>query len=256
MSENGFFLAAQNGDIPNLKKIIKEFNIDINSQNNRDKESALTLAVKYKRILLAKHLIDIGIDIHLQNSRGDNALIIASSNSNDDDMIDILIERGIDVNTTNLYGDTALCMASHCGFLPIVGKLYNADAILDLRDYCGRTALMSAVCMKQTTVVEFLIKKGARLEFQNLWNQTIFSNNEYFKFFQNTYTEKCYQGLDPLSLEEACFCKLSLKRDYEIERIIKRSRILCLFKILYHKYIFLDVQTIFQLVQTLSYENI
>ena len=255
MSENGFFLAVQDGDIPKLNNLIEEFGVNINSQNNRDKESALTLAVKYKRNLLALHLINMGINIHLQNDREDNALIVAASTSNDD-MVDILIERGIDVNFQNFYGDTALYMASHCGFLPIVEKLYNAGAILDLRDSCGRTALMSAVCMKQTTVVEFLIKKGARLEFQNLWNQTIFSNNQYFNFFQNTYTEKCYQGLDPLSLEEACFCKLSLKRDYEIERIIKRSRILCLFKILYDKYIFLDVQTIFQLVQTLSYENI
>jgi ankyrin repeat protein len=255
MSENSFFLAVQDGDIKRLNNIIEKFGININSQNNRDKESALTLAVRYKRNDLASDLIKKGINIHLQNSREDNALIIAASISNDD-MVDILIERGIDVNTPNLYGDTALYMASHCGFLPIVEKLYNAGAILDLRDYCGRTALMSAVCMEQTTVVEFLIKKGARLEFQNLWNQTIFSNNQYFKFFQNTYTEKCYQGLNPLSLEEACFCKLSLKRDYEIERIIKRSRILCLFKILYHKYIFLDVQTIFQLVQTLFYENI
>ena len=255
MSENSLFLAAQDGDISNLTNLIEKFGVNINSQNNRDKESALTLAVRYQRNLFALHLINMGINIHLQNDRKDNALIIAASISNDD-MVDILIERGIDVNTPNLYGDTALYMASHCGSLPIVEKLYNAGAILDLRDYCGRTALMSAVCMKQTTVVEFLIKKGARLEFQNLWNQTIFSNNEYFKFFQNTYTEKCYQGFDPLSLEEACFPKLSLKRDYEIERIIKRSRILCLFKILYHKYIFLDIQTIFELVQTLSYENI
>jgi len=255
MSENSFFLASQCGDLQKLNNLIEEFGVNINSQNNRDKESALTLAVRYKRNLLAKHLIDIGIDIHLQNDRGDNALIVAASISNDD-MVDILIEHGIDVNFQNFYGDTALYMASHCGFLPIVEKLYNADAILDLKDYCGRTALMSAVSMKQTIVVEFLIKKGARLEFQNLWNQTIFSNNEYFNLFQNIYTEKCYQGFDPLSLEKACFSKLSVKRDYEIERIIKRSRILCLFKILYHKYIFLDVQTIFQLVQTLFYENI
>jgi ankyrin repeat protein len=255
MSENSLFIAAENGDLQELNNLIKKIGIDINSQNNRDKESALTLAVKYQRNLLAEHLINNGINIHLENNRGDNALIVASSVSNDE-MVDILIEHGIDVNFQNFYYDTALIMASHCGFLPIVEKLYKAGAILDLRDNYGRTALMTAVSMKQTIVVEFLIKKGARLEFQNLWNQTIFSNNEYFNLFQNTYTEKCYQGLNPLSLEEACFCKLSLKRDYEIERIIKRSRILCLFKILYHKYIFLDVQTIFQLVQTLSYENI
>ena len=37
--------------------------------------------------------------------------------------------------------------------------------------------------------------------------------------------------------------------------IVNRSRVLCLFKILYHKYIFLDVKSIF-LVQVLLFEDL
>ena len=38
--------------------------------------------------------------------------------------------------------------------------------------------------------------------------------------------------------------------------IVNRSRVLCLFKILYHKYIFLDVNSIFDLVQVLLCEGL
>ena len=38
--------------------------------------------------------------------------------------------------------------------------------------------------------------------------------------------------------------------------IVNRSRVLCLFKILYHKYIFLDVNSMFDLVQVLLYEGL
>ena len=38
--------------------------------------------------------------------------------------------------------------------------------------------------------------------------------------------------------------------------IVNRSRVLCLFKILYHKYVYLDVNSIFDLVQVLLYEGL
>jgi len=38
--------------------------------------------------------------------------------------------------------------------------------------------------------------------------------------------------------------------------IINKSRILCLFKLLYHKFIFIDVNFIFELIQTLLLENL
>ncbi len=38
--------------------------------------------------------------------------------------------------------------------------------------------------------------------------------------------------------------------------IVNRSRVLCLFKILYHKYIYLDINSIFDLVQTLLFEEL
>ncbi len=229
MSENGFFLAAQRGDLQKLNNIIEEFNININSQNNRDKESALTLAVRYHQNHIALHLINIGIDIHLQNDRKDNALIIASFTSNDE-MVDILIQYGIDVNAKNLYGDTAIIMASHSGYLHIVEKLYNSGADLNIRNRLGQTALLCAVSMKRTSIVEYLISKGSRLEYQNMWGETVFTlasrniDKNMYNFLRETYTKQCFIGnIEPLPLEEACFIN-NLNQDIDINNIISRVK--------------------------------
>jgi ankyrin repeat protein len=230
MNENSFFLAAQYGDIPSINNLIQEFGVNINSQNNRDKESALTLAVRYKKNNLAIHLINIGINIHLGNSSKDNALIIGASTSNDE-MVDILIECGINVNFQNLYGDTALIMASHNGFLPIVEKLYNSEANLNIMNRLGKTALMYAVSMKRMNVVEYLIIKGARLEYQNMWSETVFTiasknfDKNMLNFLIEIYTKQCItDNFEPLALEEACFNINNLKKDEVIENIISKVK--------------------------------
>ena len=46
------------------------------------------------------------------------------------------------------------------------------------------------------------------------------------------------------------------KPSADVVDIVNRSRVLCLFKILYHKYIYLDVNWIFDLVQVLLYEGL
>lgn len=236
MNENSFFVAAQDGDIPKLNNLIEEFGVDINSQNNRDKETALTLAVRYKKNELAIYLINIGINIHLQNSSKDNALIIAASTSNDE-MVDILIEYGIDINFQNLYGDSALIMASHRGFLPIVEKLYNSGALLNMRNKLGQTALMYGVSMKRMNVVEYLIIKGARLEYQNMWSETVFTiasrniDKNMYNFLIETYTKQCFiDNIEPLDLEESCFNNNNnnLKQDSVIQNIISKVKMFIL----------------------------
>jgi ankyrin repeat protein len=229
MSENSFFLSAQRGDLQKLNNIVEEFGVNINSQNNRDKESALTLAVRYQQNHIALHLINIGININLHNDNKDNALIIASSTSNDE-MVDILIQYGIDVNTKNLYGDTALIMASHRGFLHIVEKLYNSGANLNTRNKLGQTALMYAVSMKRMNVVEYLIIKGSRLEYQNMWSETVFTiasrniDKNMYNFLIETYIKQCItDNFEPLALEESCFNNNNnLKEDSVIQNIISK----------------------------------
>jgi ankyrin repeat protein len=257
MNDNSFFLAVQDGNLPKLKKLIEEFGIDIiNSQNNKDKESALTFAVRYQRNVIALYLINIGINIHLQNDSKDNALIIAASTSNDE-MVDILIENGIDVNTKNLYGDTALIMASHRGFLHIVEKLYNSGANLNMRNRLGQTALLYAVSMKRPIIVEYLISKGARLEYQNMWSETVFTlasrnfDKNMLKFLIESYTKQCFIGdIEPLSLEESCFNNNNLKQDNYIKNIISKVKIFILLYCLDDTYILPEIDIYYLLTSS------
>ena len=51
-------------------------------------------------------------------------------------------------------------------------------------------------------------------------------------------------------------CSPQSKPSADVVDIVNRSRVLCLFKILYHKYIFLNVISIFDLVQVLLCEGL
>ncbi len=62
-----------------------------------------------------------------------------------------------------------------------------------------------------------------------------------------------YIGLDATPYSA---CSPQSKPSAEVVDIVNRSRVLCLFKILYHKYIYLDVNWIFDLVQVLLYEGL
>ena len=62
-----------------------------------------------------------------------------------------------------------------------------------------------------------------------------------------------YIGLDATPYSA---CSPQSKPSADVVDIINRSLVLCLFKILYHKYIYLDVNWIFDLVQTLLFEEL
>ena len=51
-------------------------------------------------------------------------------------------------------------------------------------------------------------------------------------------------------------CNRENKPHAEVVDSVNRSRVLCLFKILYHKYIYLSVESILSLVQTLMHEGL
>ena len=62
-----------------------------------------------------------------------------------------------------------------------------------------------------------------------------------------------YIGLDATPYSA---CSPQSKPSADVIDIVNRSRVLCFFKILYHKYIYLDANFIFNLVQVLLYEGL
>jgi hypothetical protein len=70
-------------------------------------------------------------------------------------------------------------------------------------------------------------------------------------------SERIFQFKNDNSIEQLLYIGLNpsfQKHSDEVIHIINRSRILSLFKILYHKFVYLDINFIFELVQVLLYE--
>ena len=65
-----------------------------------------------------------------------------------------------------------------------------------------------------------------------------------------------YIGLDATPYSVCHYRSTVIKPSADVIDIVNRSRVLCLFKILYHKYIFLNVNSIFDLVQVLLCEGL
>ena len=73
---------------------------------------------------------------------------------------------------------------------------------------------------------------------------------------------RCDKSIEPLlyaaGLDATPYskCDRENKPHAELVDSVNRSRVLCLFKILYHKYIYLSVESILSLVQTLMHESL
>jgi len=230
MNDHNFFYAIESGNIKAIKKYITINEVNINSQYNRDKDSALTLALKKSNNILALYFINKGINIHLCNDRGDNALILASTPLNYN-IIDILIQRGIDIDFQNIYGDTAFIMACHQGILSIVENLYNACSNINIRNKYGQSGLLYAVSMKKIDVVKFLVNNGVKIDYRNMWSETVFTissrNNdkEMLKYLTYAYTKQCFLGNGVISNpEEARFKSFRLEEDFYINEIISNVK--------------------------------
>ena len=72
-----------------------------------------------------------------------------------------LIADGMDINVTNFSGRTALMSAVYFQNKSIVRELVGEGADLNVRDAGGRTALMLAVSVNNLELIEELIAAGA-----------------------------------------------------------------------------------------------
>ena len=73
------------------------------------------------------------------------------------------IEGGADVNCRILRGSTPLHLASERGYKHIVGLLLDNNAVIDIKDRQGRTALVIAMENLKFYVVQVLVSRGADL---------------------------------------------------------------------------------------------
>lgn len=111
-------------------------------------------------------MVMLGYDIDEKDSDGYTPLMIAASLGKAE-FAEFLINNGANVNLRSNTGLTAMHRAAQGGHTQIILLLSEADAFIDMSDVEGHTPLMKAVQAEKFFAVDFLIKRGASLNYRN-----------------------------------------------------------------------------------------
>jgi serine/threonine-protein phosphatase 6 regulatory ankyrin repeat subunit B len=153
-----FLRIAKDGNLDELKELLKRSDIDVNIQN-KDGYTALNMASANGRLDKVKELLNQGIDVNIQDSDGWTALIWASFKGHLDIVKELLKRDKIDVNIKTKNGYTALICASYCGYIKIVKELLNQGIDVNIQNNYGWTALIYASYKGHLDIVKELLKK-------------------------------------------------------------------------------------------------
>jgi ankyrin repeat protein len=148
--------------------------------------------------MVVKILLESGANIN--GHRGRNSPLITAAKRGHESIVKILLERGADVNLGTFWS-SPLCIAASDGNCAIVKLLLESGAHIDLPNasYNG-TALLGAIANRRLAVVDFLLKKGAKV------------NN----VVQGSYP--------PTPLHRACYCSKPVETvDGAIVRVLLRA---------------------------------
>jgi ankyrin repeat protein len=171
----GLHLAAANGDVAEIEKLIMEGeNPNLQDSNSR---TPLIVTTFRRHHEAARTLLRLGANPNARDLQRFDMLTIATA-QNDLDMVKIALEGGANPRavTGNLDG-TALISAAHLGHVEIVKLLIEAKAPLDHVNGLRWTALLMAVVLgngskNHTECVEALVKAGADTEIKDRQGMT------------------------------------------------------------------------------------
>jgi ankyrin repeat protein len=104
-------------------------------------------------------LLDKGMDVNSVDAAG-NTLLMQAVQRDNADLLTQLLKRRARLNTRNRNGETALSLAAFKGNLPLVQRLVEAGADVNLY---GWPPLIYGAFNGHTAVVEYLLKKGANV---------------------------------------------------------------------------------------------
>ena len=198
--------AAENGNIKIIKLILNNGYL-INTNN---KWGAIEQALRNKHMDVAKFLFDIGTDIVKENDSipdfyyltnlevikflvehgykvdgkyDDGGLLRYASEAGNTETVEYLIKKGANVNAVNIAQDgekvglkyeSALMMATRRGNFDIVKLLVENGADLEQQfEFANKdTVILTAAVYGSRNIMEYLIKKGVYVNFQNQLGET------------------------------------------------------------------------------------
>ena len=153
-------IAAQNGDLAELKRLIKEgAKID---ETDEDGKTALFYAILNDEIYAAQTLITAKAKVNHAANGGATPLMTAARFKRDQ-IIPKLLTAGAKINEQDKFGKTALFWATESD-IETVGEILKGKPNLHLKDEKGETALLKTVIkgnFNAKEIVAALLKNGA-----------------------------------------------------------------------------------------------
>ncbi|MES9827353.1 MAG: ankyrin repeat domain-containing protein [Candidatus Thiodiazotropha sp.] len=133
-------IAAENGDLPTLTKLI-EGNDAVIDIKDACFWTPLMKAALNGHTRVVERLILAGADINQRDKGGYSSLMLAASN-NHPAIIDLLIKAGADINQVEMtQGWTALIWAAKRGHREAVERLLTYEVDRGITDFSGKRAL-------------------------------------------------------------------------------------------------------------------
>ena len=235
--------ALEDGDVEYIEQAS---NINLVDKNNN---SPLIIACANGHLNIIEILLNKGADINGSNVYGRNCIYIGCKYGYIQ-IVNFLLEIGADFNKKDTNGLNSLMIASTNGHGTIVQTLCEAGASIDIQDNQGHTALMLAYLKKQSELAKLV--ELDTVDIQSVMGEDpMYPYNFTLQTLIEHYEFKCLIGVDPN------YPNTSVPPNDPIaQEIINRSRILAIFKILYHKFIYLDLESTFELVENLILESL
>ena len=187
-----------------LKYYVEKEGADVDTQDDFG-HTALMLACRKGYEQIARYLVSQGAVVNQADAKGNTALMYACIKRHEQ-IARYLVSQGADMNTKNIMGYTPLDMAKEKGFqLSVYTQLHrmgevaaqveqgtdpciycakkdyldvlryyveNKDAVVNVQDNRGNTALIWACIKGHEPIARYLVEKGASVDMQDNFGYT------------------------------------------------------------------------------------
>ena len=147
-------------DLYNLKILLNNYNIDINTTITRNMNTGLMEACNYGYPSIVEFLLEQkNINFDYQNNLGQTALHLACEKRNIK-IIKILLKKNINLNLQDMYGYTPFILACELNNDEIIELLMEKNNLdYDLQDLGGNTALIHCYRNKNYKIINLMFNK-------------------------------------------------------------------------------------------------
>lgn len=149
--------AANKGDWAGVKQFLRE-GVDVDA---RDPDGRTPLMYSLSNVENVRYLVEKGADVNARDNDGETPLIKAAF-LGQLDVVRYLVEKGADMDAQSENGETPLMRAIRD--LDVVKYLVEQGADLNAVDNHGETLLLKAAVSGRLSTVQYLLKKGARVD--------------------------------------------------------------------------------------------